>query len=116
MLRGTAAAVCLASIATTLTSCSPEAKSLFNEKIISRADFGDEYPFTVEWGKLRCISPSAVIFEVNGRPYTVNGAAQNQGHEKIDAIWRDDPKGTVPGQKINISPVIQAGLKLCNRR
>lgn len=64
---------------------------------VSRADFGADWPLTVESGVLSCIAPSSVVFEANGRMYAVNGA--------------DNP--SVAGLKKDIAPLVDKGLTLC---
>ncbi|MFS8104661.1 YebY family protein [Lentzea alba] len=78
---------------------------------VRREDFGEKWPLTVDAGIVRCQN-GAVTFTANGFNYDVNGTAmtKNRG-KKIDEIWADNPK--VPGLKINISPIIDLGLKLC---
>ncbi|MGW6932820.1 DUF2511 domain-containing protein [Lentzea sp. NPDC054927] len=78
---------------------------------IRREDFGEKWPLTVDAGVVRCQN-GAVTFTSNGSNYDVNGTAmtKNRG-KKIDEIWADDPKNA--GLKINISPIIELGLKLC---
>jgi hypothetical protein len=58
---------------------------------VSRAEFGDKWPLTVEEGVLRCDprgALGAVLFETGGRRYAVNGTAKSLGHRPIDPIWR----------------------------
>lgn len=78
---------------------------------VSRADFGDDWPLTVDTGELRCEGASAVVFVVDGTEYGVNGSALSAGYPEIDPIWADDPSGNAP--KMDIGPLIQAGLELC---
>lgn len=81
---------------------------------ISRESMGDKWPLTVDSGVVACDGTStygAVTFTANGVTYGVNGAALQQGLPKIDPIWSDDP--SIPGTKINIGPIIDAGLALC---
>ena len=79
---------------------------------VSRADFGADWPLTVESGVLSCIAPSSVVIEANGRMYAVNGAAKSQtGLAAIDAIWADNP--SVAGLKKDIAPLVDKGLTLC---
>lgn len=100
---------------------------------ISRKDYGKKWPFTVEKGDLSC-RKNAVFFVVDGTAYAVNGVASAQGYQDITPIWREDPefleytkqvakeekKTLAEVQKItgilrvNISPVLNAGLELCN--
>lgn len=81
-----------------------------NSITVTRADFGDEWPLTVEEGELAC-EADAVTFTTGGTTYGVNGLAIGRGHPEIDPIWADDPEGLVP--KINIGPLLQRGLELC---
>jgi hypothetical protein len=79
---------------------------------VSRAQYGTAWPLTVESGTLRCAPGRAVVFRTtDGTDYAVNGTAMDGSYEDIRAIWADDPTGVAP--KIDISPLIQAGLKLC---
>ncbi|MEX0271031.1 DUF2511 domain-containing protein [Leptolyngbyaceae cyanobacterium UHCC 1019] len=81
---------------------------------ISQQTWGDEYPLTLS-GLLECESDSAVVFKANGKLYAVNGAAKNKyGNTAmpIEEVWKDSAK--IPGAKMNISGVIDEGLKLCH--
>ena len=83
-------------------------------RAVTRADFGDDWPLTVESGTLRCegggAGIGAVVFVApDGTEYGVNGLASD--YTDIDAIWADDPSGLVP--KLSIGPLIEAGLELC---
>lgn len=81
-------------------------------KTISRADYGDAWPLTVESGILSCQPPSAVVFVASdGTAYAVNGTAESAGYAEIEPIWADDPDPYIP--KISIGPLIQNGLALC---
>jgi len=80
-------------------------------RMITRADFGDEWPFTTEEGMLLC-NEGSVTFLSGGRVHAVNGTAKDRtGFPGVDAIWADNP--TFPGTKIDIGPIIEAGLALC---
>jgi hypothetical protein len=100
-------APCLAVVA--CQSTETEAKS----QTVSRADFGEEWPLTVDSGVLSCEGAGSVYFTADdGRRYAVNGTAMTAGDaQRIDAIWADDPTGLSP--KKNIGPLIDTGLKLC---
>lgn len=78
---------------------------------VSRSDFGEDWPLTVSSGVLRCEAPQAVVFSTGDQAYAVNGMANTQGYQEIDAIWRDNPD--IQGAKINIGPLIDRGLELC---
>ena len=80
-----------------------------NERQVSRADFGNDWPLTVESGVLACEGAGAVTFTTGGTTYAVNGLAQRT-YPEIDAIWADAPG---PPPKKNIGPLIDRGLALC---
>lgn len=102
---------------------------------INKSQFGEKWPLTVPSGNVECIK-GAVIFEANKKQYAVNGTASGRGHSPIEPIWKEDPqfmelvkiaaaaeKKTVkemkvlmgPPTRIDISPIISTGLKLCGR-
>lgn len=74
-----------------------------------------EWPLTVSEGEVRCEvrdGVEGVIFRTpDGKDYLVNETAQSRGLSGIDPIWKQDPE--VPGTHINIAPVLDRGLKLC---
>jgi hypothetical protein len=82
---------------------------------VSKAELGEEWPFTVSEGVIHCEGSGgvgAVTFEANGTTYAVNGFAKDQDvGADIEEIWADDP--TAPGLKKNIGPIIDRGLALC---
>lgn len=81
---------------------------------ISRESVGEDWPLTVESGIVACEGNNgygAVSFTADGTTYGVNGVALQQGLPRIDPIWADDP--SIPGGKLNIGPIINAGLALC---
>lgn len=77
------------------------------------------WPLTVKSGLLQCeeeVTSSFVFQRVwftapDGAVYGINGTAQEAGYPGIDPIWKDDPAGY--GLKVNISPLIDRGLRLC---
>ena len=75
--------------------------------LVSRADFGADWPLTVESGVLSCIAPTRLVFEANQQRYAVNGTAL--GLPGIDSIWADEP--SVAGVKKSIRPLIDT--KVC---
>lgn len=101
---------------------------------VTQAEFGDDWPLSAKAGVLRCQKVKllgrmveAVTFEGENRKlYNVNGAATSAGlGVEIEPIWQKakpilvrDPQ---PPHKIvnagppkkDISPLIEAGLKLC---
>lgn len=103
-----------------VTGTPPETHPTSAEVTITRAEYGDAWPFTVESGVLRATQTgrtsrgtllAEVTFTTGGRTYSVNGIAKGRHrYEEIDAIWAADPR--VDGLKKNIGPIIDRGLKL----
>lgn len=77
-------------------------------------DYGDAWPLTVPDGIVSCEPVSRVLFTSGGKVYAINGTAmsQNKWLDIRDTIWRDNPTGLTP--KVDINPVIELGLSLCN--
>lgn len=81
---------------------------------VSRADFGDEWPLTVEEGILAC-DADAVTFIANGVVYAVNGTAETRGGGvDIDPIWADNPHYPSSGGPKKMMVLIDRGLELCS--
>lgn len=85
---------------------------------LAESDFPKgEWPLTVSEGVVRCEGSDgsgSVIFRApDGTDYAVNGTAKTvkQDLPEIEDIWKKDPD--VPGTRINIGPVIDRGLELC---
>ena len=79
--------------------------------LVTRAGLGDEWPFSVDVGELRCNELDGrplVTFAVDGIEYALNGAARDAGFPELDATiltaWPD-----VSG----LGPLIDRGLELC---
>ena len=96
----------------TIAACSGADTAAGNSSIeVSRADFGAEWPLTVDSGTLSC-EADAVTFESSGTTYAVNGTAGSRdAGVDIEPIWADDPSGDAP--KLNIGPLIDRGIELC---
>lgn len=79
---------------------------------LTATEVGDAWPLTVSGGTFRC-DGMAVLFVAEGTTYALNGIARGrmgtEGWADIQAIWRDDPSGL----KMNIAPVLDAGLRFC---
>ena len=84
-------------------------------KEISKEDYKELWPFTVDKGILRCIEIKVssltvhpIILEVNGKNYAINGAAKNwakrNGYSDSDEIWNSG---------FSIGHIIEDGIKLC---
>ena len=83
---------------------------------VTRAEWGDDWPFTVDSGMVNCLDPKgnklgAAVFIYSGKTYALNGYAQSRGYRNIRPIWRDNPD--IPGTKINIGPMIDLALDQC---
>lgn len=79
-----------------------------NEPQVTRADFGNDWPFTVESGVLACEGTDSVTFRTGGKTYAVSGGTFG---EPIGPIWADDP--VAGAGKKDLTPLEDAGLKLC---
>lgn len=82
---------------------------------ITRSQFGADWPFTVEKGKVHCYQ-GRVTFESNGTIYAINGLAMTEarhgnGWKDVAPIWLPNPK--IPGTKIGIGDIIKKGQSLC---
>ncbi len=95
-------------------------------------DFGRDWPLTVNSGELQCTGAGVVTFRSGGVVYAVNGTATAAGHAPIEPIWKHNEAmyrtmaeatgSTVEAARsrfgplrINIGPIIEAGLALCER-
>jgi hypothetical protein len=83
---------------------------------ITKAEYGDEWPFTVATGTLVC-NPSGnndgrllVTFDTgDGIQYALNGQAKDFGFPELDAtILKDYPT------LVGVLPLIERALKLCD--
>lgn len=79
------------------------------ERIVSKDDFGDSWPLTVDRGVVANRN-GAIIFRHEGQEYQLNGIAIAQGHQPIDPIWKNNPNN--PSMKLNIGVLINVGLEL----
>ena len=87
-----------------------------SEVKITKQEFGDKWPFTVDEGVLACKGSGGigeVTFRVEGRTYAVNGNAKaTNNYLPLMEIWADAP--SIPGaKKGNVMPIIERGLQLC---
>lgn len=81
---------------------------------VSRDQFKDEWPLTVEMGRVSCLGGDAYLFtEPGGKVYGLNGVALQNGYPRIDPIWRDNPK--LNGAKMSLSPLFEVAEKQCKR-
>lgn len=88
---------------------------------VSRDEFKGDWPLTIDSGTLTCErflnfkSVKLVTLSSGGKTYALNGIASGQAKKRgfldIYTIWRDHPK--LPGLKVNIGPLIERALALC---
>lgn len=87
-------------------------------KLITAEDFGAEWPFTTEEMHLQCLPGNAVVVTdpETGRMYGLNGPANAKarqlGLEPLNQIWAES--SSVPGTRVSVGAVIEAGIKLCD--
>jgi len=97
---------------TVLISSNSYAKSL----VVTKAEYGDKWPFTISTIELEC-SMNAVIMHTSNGIYSLNGKAMGVYKDRYPT-WREiarpypglnDPKAKMPPP----SGLIQRGLELC---
>lgn len=79
------------------------------ERLVSRDEFGDSWPLTVDQGKV-VNRNGAIVFQYESQEYQLNGVAIAQGYQSIDPIWENNPEN--PSIKMNIGVLIDVGLNL----
>lgn len=113
--------VCAGALVFGLAACastadSSNAGSDGGGKKVTSAEFGPDWPLTVDSGTLMCDGSGGVgdaYIVVNGENYALNGLAKGSGNYKdIRPIWADD-KALGQGLKKDIGPLIDAALELC---
>ena len=87
---------------------------------IAKSQYGAEWPFTVESGRLRCDPGSHVVFVSNQSVYAINGsakgAAAKNGYRNVDAIWalqKPEPPKRVASLPLSQRQSIFAELLRC---
>lgn len=97
-------------------------KRFVKRQVVSRAEFGNQWPLTVDGGTLRCKFPDserpqvhALLIEVGYETYALNGVAKTHaarnGWRDVREIWRDNPH--IPGTKVPVSPLVSRAEVLC---
>jgi hypothetical protein len=85
-----------------------------SRKFISKEQYGDQWPFTVDFGILACRRGNAVIFRTEDHEvYALNGLAMDE-YKDVRPIWKDDPNFPFPNSKISLGNLIREGLELCD--
>lgn len=101
--------------ATVPAATQPAAKPQAHRKRVTRADFGEAWPLTVDAGELECVEVTGrvhvLVIHVGGKTYAVNGTAIDRGYQRIDPIWRDNPR--IKGAKMDMGPLLKAARELC---
>ena len=87
---------------------------------INAAEYGAEWPFTVNEVELSCRNVAAVLMTANGKMYTLNGKAKTQFKQLPDRrdITKPNPKAELYGAGAMMtlpSDMIQRGLALCGK-
>jgi hypothetical protein len=84
-------------------------------KYISRAQYGSDWPFTVDHGLLVCAGHQEIYFTTeDNKMYALNGLAKSSKYaDDLRSIWLDDPNRPGLNLKISVGGMIQEGLKLC---
>jgi hypothetical protein len=91
-----------------------------NSVSISRKEYGEDWPFTVEQGTLRVEHRRiggrdlvGVVFEAEGQSYALNGWAAEWGlGDDIHPILALDPRLKGYGVRKDIGPIVNRGLSL----
>lgn len=78
---------------------------------VTRAEFGDAWPFTVAEGRLQCQSDRqrkyVTLDTGNGIHYALNGSAKSFGFPDVASIQKPGTTG------VDLQPFIARGLTLC---
>jgi hypothetical protein len=74
---------------------------------ISQAEYGDQWPFAIGQGRLRCEGTGAIIFTARGKDYGLNGMAGRR-YASIQPVRKStgDPS-------FDLGSIISRGLTLC---
>ncbi len=89
--------------ATRTDNARPAAPSIgANERKVASADFGGQWPFTVDEGILACVDGSSVIFTASGTTYALNGRARGRLTERR---WQEAEAITKTTQLTDVASV-----------
>jgi hypothetical protein len=80
-------------------------------RLVTKAEFGDEWPFTVDSGYVDCPDGLSAVFRTGSAEFGLNGMATSRGFAEPDPIRKDDP--IIPGAKISIGPMIDLARQEC---
>ena len=86
---------------------------------VKELEFGEQWPLTVPEAELFCKEYYAIYVKVGEHRYGINGMGKSylksnhsDSMRELKDIWRPDPRGVV--SRVNITPLIEAGERLCN--
>ncbi|MGO4258649.1 DUF2511 domain-containing protein [Marmoricola sp. RAF53] len=84
---------------------------------MTKTMYGKRWPLTVPSIEVRCIN-DAVIARSDGVTYAVNGTAMTESgvngwKKNIRPLWAAPAHPDFPGQRIDLSPIIDYGLSQC---
>lgn len=100
-----------------ILACSTGNDSNQKGEIITKAEYGNDWPYTVESGRLYCDPPgSNVVLESSGKIYALNGRAMGNAEKRGYTIARDTItlKDEYGGYSIgNANKIIERGLAMC---
>lgn len=82
------------------------------EGLVTAADFGSAWPFSVASGTLRCHGDQLTFSDDRDDiEWALNGTAEANGWPELDdTIWLDDPS---TGHKKSVAPLTSRALALC---
>lgn len=82
---------------------------------VSRAELGEQWPYTVDSGYALCVQGIYPVFRPEGTDnyYALNGTALGGGydHPRDSNIWKDDPS---TGAKMSDAAILEAAQKHCD--
>ena len=93
-----------------LAACSPDKG--FKTRDISRSDYGDQWPLTVDAAVLACEPGRVPTVTVDGSTYSLDAADEEKvpSSLRLERIWADDPDG----KKKDITVLARDALEMCD--
>lgn len=111
----------MALVACSGSSDKSKADSDVKVKYVTKAEYGEKWPFTFDDGLISCIKGG--VFIADGKTlvkYPLTGLSMTYMRNgmvlarPLEEVWLPNPKN--PGAKINVNPFIDEGLKLCEKK
>jgi hypothetical protein len=83
---------------------------------VTRAQYGDAWPFSVDQGTLSCKTSGggrlrSAVFKSEDTEYALNVVAEGRGYASVEPIWRSNPQFL--GAKIALAPMVALALQQC---